>query len=234
MQEIIRIDLNGVNCYLGKQDNNFILFDTGGHIILDKEFDNRYETLLKQLEAHGCTPENLKLIVLTHGDNDHVANASALKKHFGAKIAMNESDRALVENPDIDMVMSSFKYRGVIFPLVMLFMKKQIRKIMVKTLDDYERFAPDIFLSDSDSLDEYGFDAQILHVPGHTPGSIAILAANGELIAGDALANNKKPENAPNAYDFDLLKSSIDKIKAAGAKIILPGHGNPFDLSLVK
>ena len=234
MQEIIRIDLNGVNCYLGKQDDNFILFDTGGHIVLDKQFDNRYDALLKQLKEHGCTSENLKLIVLTHGDNDHVANASALRKHFGAKIAMNENDRALVETPDIDMVMNSFKYRGIIFPLVMLVMKKQIRKIMIKTLDDYERFTPDIFLSDGGTLNEYGFDAQVLHVPGHTPGSIAILTANGDLISGDTLANNKKPENAPNANDFDLLKSSIDRIKATEAKTVLPGHGNPFDMKYLK
>ena len=127
MQEIIRIDLNGVNCYLGKQDGSFVLFDTGGHIILDKQFDNRYDLLLNRLAEHGCTPENLKLIVLTHGDNDHVANAAALRRQFGARIAMNEGDRALAENPDVDMAMSSFRFRGVVFPFILLVMKKQIR-----------------------------------------------------------------------------------------------------------
>ena len=37
-QEIIRNDLNGVNCYLGKEGNSYILFDTGGHLTLDETF----------------------------------------------------------------------------------------------------------------------------------------------------------------------------------------------------
>ena len=234
MQEIIRIDLIGVNCYLGKQDGNFILFDTGGHLIFDKKFDNRAEALLKQLSENGCTPENLKLIVLTHGDNDHVANASALRKKFGAKIAMHEGDRALVENPDIDTVMQSFTFHSPVYRFAMLFMKKQIRKITVKTLDSYERFTPDIFLSDGEHLNEYGFNAQILHLPGHTPGSIAILTENGDLIIGDTLANSKKPEIAQIANDFKLLKLSIEKIKCQNIKTVFPGHGKPFNIDELK
>lgn len=230
MQEIFRIDLNGVNCYLGKQNEKFILFDTGGHIILDKQFDNRYNALINKLKTYGCTPENLKLIVLTHGDNDHVANAPALRDYFGAKIAMHENDIKMVESPDIDMLMNLFKYRGIIFKLVFFFMKKQIRKIMMKTLDDYQKFTPDVFLTDGDSLNEYGFDAKILHLPGHTRGSIAILTSNGKLIAGDLFTVNKKPEIAMLAYDFNILKASINKVKSIGAKTVLPGHGNPFEL----
>lgn len=231
MQEIFRMDLGNVNCYLGKENDNFILFDTGGHILLDKQWDNRYDILLNQLKMHGCTSENLKLIVLTHGDNDHVANASALRKYFNAKIAIHEDDRALVENPNVNMVMKSFHYRSILFKLVFLFMKKAITKIMVKTLDDYERFIPDIYLADGDSIDEYGFHAKVLHLPGHTLGSIAILTQNNELIAGDLFSNNKKPEMAPNAYNFTLLKTSIEKIKSIGVKTIFPGHGNPFHIN---
>lgn len=235
MQEVFRIDLNGVNCYLGKENGVFVLFDTGGHMILDKTFDNRCDVLLTQLKAHGCTPENLKLIVLTHGDNDHVANASALKNYFGAKTAIHKNDRKLVENPDIAMMMNTFKYRGLLFKLVFSIMKKQIYKLMIKTLEDYERFTPDIFLAGGDRLDEYGFNAQVLHLPGHTPGSIAVLTENGELIAGDLFAVNKsagaKPEIAMLAYDFDILKSSVDRVKSLGIKTVLPGHGNPFNIT---
>lgn len=35
-QEIIRIDLDGVNCYLGKSGDSFILFDTGGAVEMVK------------------------------------------------------------------------------------------------------------------------------------------------------------------------------------------------------
>ena len=52
--EIIRIDLEGVNCYLGKENGNFILFDTGGHLFLDKIENNRRQALINGLEKAGC------------------------------------------------------------------------------------------------------------------------------------------------------------------------------------
>ena len=235
--EIIRIDLNGVNCYLGKQDGNFILFDTGGHLIMDKQFDNRYDTLLNWLKTYDCTPKNLKLIVLTHGDNDHAANALMLRENFGAKIAIHKNDRALVENPDIDMIMKSFKYRSILFKFIFGIMNKQIKKITLKTLEEYNergKFTPDIYLSDGDSLNEYGFDARVIHMPGHTHGSIGILTGEHDLIAGDTFANIRKPEAAPNAVDFKQLSESIRKIKTEQINKVYPGHGIPFTFTLHK
>ena len=230
MQETFRIDLNGVNCYLLKQDRKFVLFDTGGHTMFDKQFDNRYETLMNQLGIYKCTPENLKLIVLTHGDIDHIVNASALRKHFGAMIAIHENDRIFVEHPDIDMIMKTLNFQSVLYKFGFLFIKKQVKKIIEKALKGYEKFTPDIFLFDGDNLNEYGFDAKVFHIPGHTPGSIAIMTSGGELIAGDIFMNNKRPGIVPKADDFTLLKKSVDKIKSMNVKTILPGHGNPFEL----
>lgn len=234
MQEMLRIDLNGVNCYLGKENGNCILFDTGGHLVPDKKWNNRYDSLQAQLKALGCTPDNLKLIVLTHGDNDHAANAVDLKKHYNVKIAIHKDDRVLVENPDIDLVMKSFNYRSLIFKLVFKIMNSKIKEAMIKTLNEYKRFTPDILLNDGDVLDEYGFKATVHHLPGHTAGSIAVLTENGEFIAGDIFANNKKPEIALNACDFTVLKESVNKIKSMKIKIILPGHGNPFPFDEIK
>jgi hydroxyacylglutathione hydrolase len=101
MSEIRRIDLNGVNSYLVKCANNFLLFDTGGHMAMDRQFSNRRDLLLKELEAAGCTEDNLELIVLTHGDNDHSCNAAYLRERFKTKIAINGCDRELVENPTL-------------------------------------------------------------------------------------------------------------------------------------
>ncbi len=50
MQEIIRIDLDGVNCYLLKNMQRFILVDTGGHMFMDKQFNNRRDKLVRNLE----------------------------------------------------------------------------------------------------------------------------------------------------------------------------------------
>ena len=233
-QLIIRIDLNGVNCYLGKQGENFILFDTGGHLFFDKQFENRRVAVEKELQTHGCNPGSLKLIVLTHGDNDHVSNAAYLREKYNAKIAMHPDDVYLVDNPSEEMLMETCRYHSLVYKLVFVIMKNSIRKIIRKTLGDFTGFKPDILLNDGFDLSPYGFEAKVIHTPGHTKGSIGILTGNGCLISGDTFANTGKPTVAPNAYDFKILYRSVNRIKSMNIKTLYPGHGDPFDAVVLK
>lgn len=228
---IIPIDLSGVNCYLMKQNDHFILCDTGGHLLLDKEFHNRKEELLHKLTIAGCTKDNLKLIILTHGDNDHVANAAFIRETFNAPIALHEKDLYLVQKPTLNDFLSSFHYNSFLLNIVNKIMSKGIRKITQHTLDDFTPFTPDILLNDGDSLSSYGFDAKVLHLPGHTPGSIGILTSNHELICGDIFSNSRKPSMASNALDFDLLIDSIKRLHTLDIATVYPGHGASFKFS---
>jgi hydroxyacylglutathione hydrolase len=186
------------------------------------------------LNNAGCTPDNLKLVVLTHGDNDHVANASFIKEKYNAEIAIHSEDLELVENPSLEKVMENFHFKALIYKVIFPLLKKKIYRITEKTLDDYERIKPDILLSAGDSLLKYGFDAKIIHLPGHTHGSIGILTGNGDLVAGDILTNNKKPDASPNAIDFAALKKSILRLQSMDIKTVYPGHGKPFEMKQYK
>ncbi len=227
-QEIIRIDLGGINSYLLKFDCGFILIDTGGHLVMDKEFTNRSELLEQSLEKHSCNYENLKLILLTHGDNDHVCNAAYLRNKYKTKIALHKDDWYLVQNPNINDFMKSFNFRSLLFKLVFKIMKNVIHKVTVKTIEDFQLFTPDISVDESFKLRDFGFDGDVIHIPGHTPGSICILTNSGDLIVGDTLTNMKKPEVAPNALDFNRLYESVNKLKAYKINMVYPGHGEPF------
>lgn len=225
---IKHIDLGGVNCYLGCQAGKYVLFDTGGYMILDKSFNNRRDLLLKALKNNNCTKENLKLLILTHGDVDHVANAAYLKKQFGLKIAMHKGDLNLVQNPKLEDMMASFNYRSALLKFVMKCMKKKVNLVMEKTANSFESFIPDIYLEEGDSLETFGFDAKILALPGHTPGSIGVLTGKNELIAGDLFQNNKKLGPAINAIDFEALDKSIKRIENMKVNRIYVGHGIPW------
>lgn len=50
-------------------------------------------------------------------------------------------------------------------------------------------FQPNILLKDKDSLSDYGINASIVSLPGHTNGSIGIDVDNKYLLVGDALMN---------------------------------------------
>lgn len=227
-QEITRLDLGGVNCYLAKAGEGFLLFDTGGFLTMDRQMTNRRDLLEKGLEQAGCVPGRVKLVILTHGDSDHTANAAYIREKYKTKIAMHRGDLELVQAPTLEKAMETFRYRSVFLRLLFVLLKGTIKKVTKKVLDQFEPFTPDIFLEEGSDLSEYGLDAKVLHVPGHTAGSVAVLTAAGSLISGDIFLNTGKPARAPNAFDFKLLDASADRLLKTGAGWIYPGHGEPY------
>jgi hydroxyacylglutathione hydrolase len=233
--KIIRIDLKGVNAYLLKSNEKFILVDTGGYTILDKELNNRRREIETKLDEAGCKIENLKLIILTHGDYDHTSNADYLRKKYKCKIAMHADDEHLVKDLDYTKSMEDIKFKSFVFKIFLFFMKNKILNANNKIIKILEKFTPDILIDESFSLLDLGFSAKIIHIPGHTHGSIVIVTDNGDLIAGDVFQNAFRPTLAPNAYNFELLNEGIKRLKGlVRIKTIYPGHGKPFEASEIK
>jgi glyoxylase-like metal-dependent hydrolase (beta-lactamase superfamily II) len=234
MQDIIRIDLGGVNCYLVKNNQRFILVDTGGHMFMDKPYDDHRGKLVSELEKNGVNESNLEMIVLTHGDNDHVCNASYLRDRFHSKIAMHSEDVYMVEKADPNCYKINSNYSSFLFKFVFKLMASKIQLLMNKVYSEFETFHTDIILKHGQSLLEYGFDGTIHHCPGHTQGSIGILDSAGNFIAGDVFANNKKPSLAPNAQDFKKMKASAQQILKLNVRKIYPGHGDVFEENMIR
>lgn len=232
--KIIRLDLQGVNAYLVAVSRGFVLFDTGGHLVTDKLFHNRSTQLTELLAFHGCTPGNLKLIILSHGDNDHVANAALLRAQFNAPVILHRDDVPFVQAPTLELMMDSFQYESRIMRFIFRIMKKTIRRVTARTLEDFTLFTPDIQIDESFDVSEYGIDGRILFIPGHTQGSIGLLLSDGSLLSGDALTNGRHPSIAPNAFDFALLKESIHKLTRLKIETVYPGHGEPFHFSTLR
>jgi len=202
--------LGSVNCYLIKKGIGYILIDTGN--------SNKQAELEKELESVGCKPGNLKLIILTHGDFDHIGNAAYLRKKFGGKIAMHSDDSGMAEKGD-------------------MFWKRKKTNIIVKMIAPVftgfgksRRFRPDFHIEDGFEFSEYGFDAKAVHIPGHSRGSIGILTMNGDLICGDLLTNINKPEINSIMDDLETANLSIEKLSNLEINTVYPGHGKPFQM----
>ncbi|OYT33347.1 MBL fold metallo-hydrolase [Archaeoglobales archaeon ex4484_92] len=202
--------LGTVNCYLIKTDTGYILIDTG--------CSNKRTELEKELERVGCKPGNLKLIVLTHGDFDHTGNAAYLREKFGARIAMHHDDSGMVERGDMFWNRRKGNISlGMIARILFRFGKK-------------ERFKPDLYIDDGYDLSDYGFNAKVLHILGHSKGSIGILTANGDLFCGDLLENKDKPVLSSIMDDLSAANASVEKLKKLRVKTVYPGHGKPFPM----
>ena len=213
-QEITTINFTGLNCYLVKTADNCMLIDTG--IASKRVF------LEKKLKELGCQPGNLKLIILTHGDIDHVGNANYLREKYGAKIAMHAADAGMVERGDMsvnrktkpDKMSLTFKVLGSV---VGLFVKP----------GKVDGFKPDLTIDESFNLRDYGFNAEIIHLPGHSKGSIGVLTNEGTLFCGDFVYNMLGFNMIDNLSDHN---ASIERLKKLNIRTIYPGHGKPIPI----
>ncbi|GAB6273774.1 MAG: MBL fold metallo-hydrolase [Peptococcaceae bacterium] len=204
--------LGSVNCYLVKTADGHILIDTGG--------SNKRTGLEKELASAGCKPGGLKLIVITHGDFDHTGNAAYLRKKFGAKIVMHHDDSGMVEYGNMFWNRKKGNiFFGVIARLLFGFGKP-------------ERFKPDLYIEDGYDFSGSGFDAKVLHLPGHSKGSIGILTTGGDLFCGDLLENKDKPVLNSIIDDLAAANAGVEKLKSLKINTVYPGHGKPFPMGL--
>ena len=204
--------LGTVNCYLVETGTGFVLIDTGA--------SNKRDALERELAGAGCRPGNLDLIVLTHGDFDHTGNAAYLRDTFGTKIAMHQDDSGMAEHADMFWNRSSGNaIIRFLAPILFRFRKAN-------------RFQPDFTVGEGYSLSEYGFDAQVLSIPGHSSGSIGILTAGGSLFCGDLLENTSKPATNSIMDDQAACDESVAKLEGLGISTVYPGHVKPFPIEL--
>jgi hydroxyacylglutathione hydrolase len=213
-REIKTISFGDVNCYLLTTDKGFVLIDTG--------FSKNRVDVERELESAGCTPETLKLILLTHGDFDHSGNASYLREKYSLKIAMHIDDEGMVEKGDL------FYNRNANF--LMRIMGKIMLPFLGGGLKKTDHFTPDMHIDDGYDLSEFGLDATVIYVPGHSKGSIGILTRIGDFFCGDLLENTKKPAKNSLIADKKAFNESLEKLKGLKISTVYPGHGEPFPM----
>ena len=213
--DITIIHMAFVNAFLVKVEKGFVLIDTG--------LAMHWEKLESELISAGCLPDKLKLVLITHGDFDHTGNCSKLQENYKCKIAMHKDDSLMVEQG----VFLKRKVRTLAAKIFSVLRRLQRRKFT------FDKFKPDIFITDGQNLNEYGFNASIVHIPGHTRGSIGIITDDGILFAGDTFTNRRKPDIATYIENSAQLKNSIARLKKMNIKTIYPGHGNPFEMESI-
>jgi len=212
---------SGINTsYLLKEDG-VVLYDAAPY----KDFSS-FSRLLKK---HNLKPEDVRLIVLSHGDFDHVGGAKELKELTGAKIAIHQKDQENLEEGIFhwpEGVTAWGKLSRFLF------------KPLMKKMGSFHAVKADIALDDKlFSLEDYGISGRVIYTPGHTYGSVSILLDSGDALVG-CLAHNRapfvmRPSLPIYAKDIELLKKSWKVIIDQGAQYIYPGHGKPFPVERI-
>lgn len=205
MPKLDRIQCGNGNCYLVSENENAILIDTCK--------SDSFEKILNI-----CKPYNVRLIVLTHGHFDHAQNAAPLSEALGAPVAMHKADIELLNDNNSQPLAS----KGFLGKIVLNASLKSFRNEKIPP------FTPKVLLDEGDSLEEYGISAKILHLPGHTDGSIAVDVGNEHLFVGDALMNMFYPTTSMIFHNKAEMLKSAERISSLGSRMIYFGHGKPM------
>ncbi|MGC4815012.1 MBL fold metallo-hydrolase [Micromonospora sp. DT228] len=84
-------------------------------------------------------------------------------------------------------------------------------------------------LDDGDHVDLGGRTLTVLHLPGHTPGSVALLEERtGTLYSGDIIYEGALIDDLPNS-DVADYRRSMEFLADLDVSIVHPGHGRSFD-----
>lgn len=188
-----------------------------GFVLVDTGTRRQRPKLAERLRAQGCGSGSLKLILITHGDFDHIGSAADVRGKFGAPIAMHEGDVRMSANGDM------FSGRKRQNRLVRAMLSLALR------FPEEDRFEPDVLIDESSDLTEYGLaGARVLLLRGHSAGSIALMLADGSLLCGDVLENRKTPRIGSIMDDRPTAEAGVERLKAMDVRTVYPGHGKPF------
>ncbi len=215
-QKIITISCGMVNCFLIKGDK-YILVDTG--------LPKKLEIIKEALKNNNVDPKQISLIVCTHNHTDHVGELGNLKELTGAKVAIHISE---AESLSLGKSIET-KPVGVLGKIITKFFKNPKFKPVIA----------DILVNDDLKLNEFGVDGRLIHTPGHTPGSLTVVLANGDIIVGDLISAKKKWKGYKVslpifATNMNELKESLWKIVKLSPKSIYNSHGVPTDMESVE
>ena len=208
---VTRVSMLGSNAYLVKGEAGLVLIDAGR--------EGTAGRVRKALEEQGGRMTDINLIVVTHVHQDHVGSLARIKKETSAEVLVHGKEADLLRDGVCGFPRGTMVLSRVLSGLANRFMN-----------DSFEPVEPDLVVGESFDLNEYGVDGEVVHTPGHTEGSLALMIGGETCIAGDTFFNIFPGSvYPPFADDEEKLIESWRNIKEYGCSEYYPGHGRQFD-----
>jgi glyoxylase-like metal-dependent hydrolase (beta-lactamase superfamily II) len=194
--------------------NTYILVDADGLAVIDAGLPGSAKKILAYIASLGKAAQDVKRIVITHSDLDHIGGLVALQKASGARTYASriEAEAIAKGKPSREIRRSGFSLRSILFPLLAPFFKATPFQV-------HEMVAEGQILG----------GLQVVETPGHTPGHISLFApAAGVLFCGDSMVSDEKGLQGSRpgiTWDEAKARESERKQAALGARIVCSGHG---------
>lgn len=203
---MLRFDV--VNAYAVRTGAGFAVIDTGPRGVESEILD-----VLATLDARA----QLVQIVLTHSHKDHAGSARALADVTGAHVLAGEGDALVIagtrDEPPPQITPEEQPYYDRVAPMIPPAPAAPVDRVLREG-------------------DDLGWDVrtQVIEVPGHTPGSIAIfLPGEGILFTGDNVASlGGRAILGPFNVEREAAIASFRRLADLDVRIACFGHGDPI------
>ncbi|MDQ0728362.1 MBL fold metallo-hydrolase [Microbacterium sp. W4I20] len=197
-----------------------------GITLIDAGLPGHWNDLQRELAEIGRPLSDIRGLVLTHGDGDHIGFAERLHREAGVPVFIHAADAHRVRTGEKPKTAMGPARLG---PMLGFF-AYGIRKNALRT----RHVSEVVEVADGDVLDLPGAPV-IVGMPGHSPGSIAVhVPAADAVFVGDALTTRhvltgrKGAQPAPFTDEPATARDSLDRLAGLSASWVLPGHGAPW------
>jgi len=195
--------------------NAYLIVEPDGLTLIDAGMARNGKAILNYIAGLRRSPGDLRRILVTHADPDHVGALAALKAASGARIACGLAEADAIAAGRSSREIKPGPLLRPLFGLLSLFFKT-----VPASVDD--------LLAEGQVLPVLG-GLRVVATPGHTPGHISLFApAAGILFTGDSLISQGDQlylSRPANTWDAALARASASAQAALGATIVCPGHG---------
>lgn len=206
----------------------YLVVTDEGVTVIDAGLAGHWRELVDELTSLGRSVDDVRGVVLTHGDSDHLGFAERLRRDHGVPVHVHRADAARARGTQKPPSPSW----GPMRPLATLgFLAYAARKGGLRTTYVGEV----VEVVDGQVLDLPGAPV-VVAMPGHSPGSVAVHVPVADAVfVGDALTTRhvltgrRGPAPAPFTDDPALAIQSLERLRPLGAAWVLPGHGAPWD-----
>jgi hydroxyacylglutathione hydrolase len=200
---------------LSGRSNVFLLSNDLKNILIDTSPANRWNKLEKSLEENKV--DNIDYLILTHSHFDHAGNTNRIKKKFGCPVILHRSEDHNLKTGEICIPKGANPFSRLIVNNLASRLSHRFK---------CELSHPDILVDSEFDLNPFGFNARILHTPGHSPGSVSIIADDEIAIVGDTMFGVFRwSVFPPFAENVSQLVNSWGILLGTSCKIFLPSHG---------
>jgi hydroxyacylglutathione hydrolase len=195
--------------------NSYLVLNREAMLVIDTGWPGNAFKTLEYVRKIGRNPADIKHIILTHADLDHIGCACELKKATGAQLAIHSAD--------LDTLIGKQKFK----PWTGIQPFRFAVDLWMRSMS-FNPVEPDVILKPGSQIAGW----EVVHTPGHTKGSICLYQPGKAIFVGDALRTNawgkSRPVNRTVSMDHDRAKKSIGEIARLEFEVLLPGHGAPI------